>query len=166
MDGAGNVYVADTDNRTIRKITPAGAVSTLAGQAGSPADSADGTGSKARFSNPFGIAVDNSGNIYVVDANNHTIRKGVNVAQSSSPLSAASPYADFSTPTIQTSNMSIHPWCRLRIQHSFRQELAHYHVGRFVHWNIHCALQTASMIWLSLTSRRMNPLAQETVTRQ
>jgi serine/threonine protein kinase/streptogramin lyase len=108
-DGAGNVYVADTDNRTIRKITPAGAVSTLAGQAGSPAASADGTGSKARFSDPFGIAVDSSENIYIVDANKHAIRKGVNVAQSSPPLSAASPHADFSAPTIQTSNMSIVP---------------------------------------------------------
>jgi D-alanyl-D-alanine dipeptidase len=73
-DSAGNVYVADADNYTIRKITPVGVVSTLAGLAGS-AGSADGAGSAARFSNPTSVATDSSGNIYVADASNHTIRK-------------------------------------------------------------------------------------------
>ena len=74
MDGSGNVYVADTGNNTIRKITPAGVVSTLAGMAGS-SGSADGTGSAARFYYPFGVAVDGSGNVYVADTYNNTIRK-------------------------------------------------------------------------------------------
>ena len=74
VDGAGNVYVADTANNTIRKITPNGVVSTLAGISGSHG-SADGTGSNARFWAPFGIAVDRSGNVYVADTANNTIRK-------------------------------------------------------------------------------------------
>ncbi|MCE9659205.1 MAG: hypothetical protein K8R60_11650 [Burkholderiales bacterium] len=73
VDGAGNVYVADTSNVTIRKITPAGVVSTLAGLAGT-GGSADGTGSAARFGQPFGVAVDGSGNVYVADTVNSTIR--------------------------------------------------------------------------------------------
>jgi sugar lactone lactonase YvrE len=73
-DGAGNVYVADTDNGTIRKITPAGVVTTLAGAAGN-VGSEDGTGSAASFSSPRGVAVDRAGNVYVADTLNHTIRK-------------------------------------------------------------------------------------------
>ncbi len=80
VDGAGNIYVADSFNYTIRKITPSGEVSTLAGQGGSPghnghAGSVDGTGSAARFDDPRGVAVDGAGNVYVADAGNHTIRK-------------------------------------------------------------------------------------------
>jgi len=73
-DGAGNVYVADTWNQTIRKITSAGAVTTLAGSVGN-AGSADGTNSAARFNGPAGIALDGSGNLYVSDFNNHLIRR-------------------------------------------------------------------------------------------
>ncbi len=73
-DGAGNLYVADTDNDTIRKIVVStGAANTLAGLAGS-AGAADGTGSDARFNNPAGVAVDGSGNVYVTDTLNNTLR--------------------------------------------------------------------------------------------
>src|SRR6266508_1760997 len=73
-DSAGNVYVADTFNHTLRKITPADAVSTLAGTAGITG-SADGTGAAARFNFPEGVATDSAGNVYVADTNNSTIRK-------------------------------------------------------------------------------------------
>ena len=73
-DSSGNVYVADTNNHTIRKITPAGVVTTVAGSAG-VRGSADGTGAAASFNNPYGVATDSSGNVYVADTSNHTIRK-------------------------------------------------------------------------------------------
>jgi sugar lactone lactonase YvrE len=73
-DGAGNIYIADSANHTIRKITPAGVVSTLAGRA-EVSGSADGSGPNARFSAPQGLAADAAGNLYVADTSNHTIRK-------------------------------------------------------------------------------------------
>ncbi len=73
-DRAGNIYVADSDNYTIRKITPAGVVTTLAGLAGNTG-SADGTGSAARFSGPRAVAVDANDNIFVADYSANTVRK-------------------------------------------------------------------------------------------
>ncbi len=75
VDGAGNLYVADTDNDTIRKITPDGTVTTLAGMAVPPAGKADGTGVDAEFNGPAGTALDATGNLYVSDFKNCTIRK-------------------------------------------------------------------------------------------
>ena len=73
VDGAGNVYVADSDNHCVRCISPDGQVTTLAG-AKEPGY-VDGQGSEARFSFPRGIAVDTEGNLYVADTANHRIRK-------------------------------------------------------------------------------------------
>ena len=73
-DSAGNIYVVDTGNGTIRKVTPDGHVSTLAGSAGN-FGSANGTGTSARFFAPQGITVDYIGTIYVADTANATIRK-------------------------------------------------------------------------------------------
>jgi serine/threonine protein kinase, bacterial len=73
IDASGNIYVADAGNCEIRKITPAGVVTTLAGT-----DSigfTDGPGTQAQFYGPFGVAVDKSGNVYVADSYNYAIRK-------------------------------------------------------------------------------------------
>lgn len=72
VDASGNLYVADDINHRVRKITPAGTVSTLAGSA---LGSADGAGTAAQFNRPTGVALDASGNVYVADAKNHRIRK-------------------------------------------------------------------------------------------
>lgn len=66
IDAAGNLYVADTDNDAIRKITPAGVVTTLAGAAGS-SQYIDGPGDRARFQAPLALAIDGNGTLYVTD---------------------------------------------------------------------------------------------------
>jgi sugar lactone lactonase YvrE len=73
FDRGGNLYVTDSGNQRIRKITPAGVVSTFAGS-GIPGF-ADGAGVDARFDSPFGIVVDSKDNLYVSDQNNRVIRK-------------------------------------------------------------------------------------------
>jgi uncharacterized repeat protein (TIGR03803 family) len=74
FDAAGNLYIADANNDTIRKIAPDGTTSTFAGLAGSTG-SADGKGGAARFYTPYGLAFDSNGNLFVADRNNYTIRK-------------------------------------------------------------------------------------------
>jgi len=74
VDHAGNLFVCDLNNNVIRKITPAGMVSTFAGL-GQTAGFADGTGSTARFNGPNGMTIDDADNLYIADASNGAIRK-------------------------------------------------------------------------------------------
>jgi hypothetical protein len=74
IDTTSNLYVADTTGQIIRKITPSAVVTTLAGQANLKGH-ADATGTNATFNTPTGIGVDTSGNVYVSDQVNRTIRK-------------------------------------------------------------------------------------------
>jgi hypothetical protein len=73
VDAAGRLYVVDTENHTLRTISPAGTVGTLAGLAGS-SGGVDGTGATARFAYPTGVAATASGDVYVADTDNHAIR--------------------------------------------------------------------------------------------
>jgi sugar lactone lactonase YvrE len=73
VDNNGNILVADSYNHKIRKITSGGYVTTLAGSG--TKGFADGQGTVAKFREPSGIAVDNNGNIWVADSENHRIRK-------------------------------------------------------------------------------------------
>ena len=77
MDSWGQVFVADTGNGTVRKITPAGVVSTLAGAAGvyPTGSTVDGVGSAARFHYPHAVVVDNAGNVFVTDSRDNLVRK-------------------------------------------------------------------------------------------
>jgi DNA-binding beta-propeller fold protein YncE len=73
VDSDGNVLVADTENHRIRRITPQGQVSTLAGTG--EAGHRDGNAAEAQFNDPWGVAVDKDGNVLVADTDNHRIRR-------------------------------------------------------------------------------------------
>jgi sugar lactone lactonase YvrE len=73
VDSKGNIFVADTNNHLIRKITPDGTVTTFAGSG--VQGSANGNGTNAEFRFPSGIAIDSQDNLYIADTENHTIRK-------------------------------------------------------------------------------------------
>jgi serine/threonine protein kinase, bacterial len=73
IDATGNIYVADAGNAKIRKITPAGVVTTLAGSGLTGFN--DGPGTQATFLEPYGVAIDKSGTVYVADGYNYAIRK-------------------------------------------------------------------------------------------
>ncbi|MDR2209826.1 MAG: SMP-30/gluconolactonase/LRE family protein [Azoarcus sp.] len=91
IDKAGSLYVADTENHRIRKVSPTGEVSTLAG--GEKGES-DGTGSDAQFNAPFGISIDKAGNLYVADTENHRIRKVSPMGEVSTLTGSEKGYAD------------------------------------------------------------------------
>ena len=75
VDAAGNVYIADTLNHAVRKVTPDGVINTLAGT-GNPGYSGDGgPANKARLSLPSAVAVDANGNVYVADTGNNQVRR-------------------------------------------------------------------------------------------
>ena len=75
VDGAGNLYIADTYNNCIRKVDAGGFITRFAGVCGSGSYSGDGGPAiEARLNRPYGVAVDGSGNVYVADTENHRIR--------------------------------------------------------------------------------------------
>ena len=74
VDAADNIYVSDRVDQTIRRITPAGDVTTVAGLSLAPGNT-DGTGAAARFNRPLGLAIDAVGNVHVADSDNQSVRK-------------------------------------------------------------------------------------------
>ena len=75
MDAEGNLYVADTDNHRVRRIDPAGVISTVAGTGELGYSGDGGPASAAQFAAPLGVAVDTAGNLYVADTFNHRVRR-------------------------------------------------------------------------------------------
>jgi sugar lactone lactonase YvrE len=75
VDATKNVFVADTYNQRIRKISPTGVVTTLAGGGTGEYGYTDGVGNAARFSYPYGLSIGPGGTIYVADTSNNVIRK-------------------------------------------------------------------------------------------
>lgn len=73
-DTAGNLYVAESASATVRRITPQGVTTTLAGRRGTPGY-ADGAGTAARFHDPSRLVVDTAGNLYVTDSGNSAVRR-------------------------------------------------------------------------------------------
>ncbi len=88
FDRAGNLFVADTQDRVIRRITPEGAVSTFAGKPGQSGHE-DGVGPSARFSSPHGVAIDAHDNLFVTDETDATIRKITPAAEVSTVAGSA-----------------------------------------------------------------------------
>jgi sugar lactone lactonase YvrE len=97
VDGQGSVYVADTYNDRLRKITPAGNVTTLAG-AGTPGMQ-DGDAATAMFDTPCGVAVDAQGNLFVADTANHAIRKVDSTGEVSTVMQEATDSVNGAGPT-------------------------------------------------------------------
>jgi trimeric autotransporter adhesin len=75
LDGAGNLYIADTGNERVRMVNPAGQISTEGGTGTAGFSGDGGPASTAQFWSPMGVAVDGSGNIYVADTGNQRIRE-------------------------------------------------------------------------------------------
>ena len=75
VDGAGNLYIADTNNHRIRKVDTSGVITTVAGNGVSDYSGDDGVATAAQLYYPYGVTVDGAGNLYIADRNNHRIRK-------------------------------------------------------------------------------------------
>src|ERR1035437_9880379 len=75
LDGAGNLYIADSQNNRIRRVSPDGIITTVAGTGQSGFSGDGGPASTATLAAPIGVAVDSSGNLFIVDELNFRVRK-------------------------------------------------------------------------------------------
>jgi hypothetical protein len=77
LDGAGNLYIADMGNSVVRKLTPGGTITTVAGNynAGAGYSGDGGPATSAQLSSPYSVALDQSGDLYIADEGNHVVRK-------------------------------------------------------------------------------------------
>jgi sugar lactone lactonase YvrE len=75
VDGQGNLYVADTSNQRVRKVSAVGTITTIAGTGTQGFSGDGGPATSARLHNPYGVAVDRQGNVYIADSENHRVRK-------------------------------------------------------------------------------------------
>jgi uncharacterized protein (TIGR03437 family) len=75
LDSSGNLYIADGINHRVRRVSPAGVISTVAGSGTSGFSGDGGPAIQAQLNNPNGVAVDQAGNLYIADTENHVIRK-------------------------------------------------------------------------------------------
>src|SRR5881296_4383058 len=75
VDAAGNIYIADTRNNRIRKVSPSGMMTTIAGNGGGGFGGDGGPASMAMLNYPWGVTIDNNGNLFVADTSNQRIRK-------------------------------------------------------------------------------------------
>jgi len=107
VDAAGNIYVTDYNNNCVRKITPAGQVTTLSGTTAT--GSANGAGSAAMFNTPYTIAIDGSGNLYIGEYLNEVVRKVLSTSYTISPALPAGLNFNTSTGVITGAATSYSP---------------------------------------------------------
>jgi hypothetical protein len=184
VDRKGRIYVADTFNRTIRRISTAGEVETLAGRTGI-AGSVDGTATAARFYFPWGMAVDSQDNVYVADTGSHSIRKGspaasdwpvIDQASASVYLTRHLSVADATAPTPswtilrQAAGSTAQLSSSTALSPTFAPDLADLYIFRLAATNAagEIALRTVALqatnatVWLS--ARRVEPGPQIRLT--
>ena len=128
-DAFGNVYIADTDNNRIRKVS-AGFISTVVNTSGAAGDSGDGgPATVAQLRKPFGVRADAAGNIYIADTDNHRIRKvtaatgiiSTIVNTAGNPTDGSHPLGDGGRRHSGNAQETIVGFCRQRPEHLYRR---------------------------------------------
>ncbi|HLI82468.1 MAG TPA: hypothetical protein VKV17_01050 [Bryobacteraceae bacterium] len=113
VDFAGNIYLSDTDNHLVRKIDTAGNISTVAGTCSAGYSGDGGPATSAQLNQPYGVAVDKAGNVYVADYGNNRVRKiatnGIitTVAGNGQALEGADGGAAANTPLLTPRNIAV-----------------------------------------------------------